>query len=67
MKKIAVGSALLLPVLSAHAALPAGVDTAFTDLQTDAATLFGYAMPVVISIAVAFWALKMVRRLIKSS
>lgn len=67
MNKKIIGLALLAPVVSAHAALPAGVDAAFTELSTDATTLFGYAMPVVISIAVAFWALKMVRRLIKSS
>lgn len=49
MKKLltaAVASTTFLAV-SAHAALPAEVDTAFTTLSTDATELFSKAWPVI--------------------
>lgn len=36
-----VGSALLVPVISAHAALPAEITTMYTDLATDFALYLG--------------------------
>lgn len=41
--KAAVASGALTLVSAAHAALPAGVDTGFTAIGTDATTLAGYA------------------------
>lgn len=48
----------LLAVQQAHAALPAGVETAITDAQVDGTTLAGLVLAVIIAIA----AFKYIRR-----
>jgi hypothetical protein len=48
----------LLAVQQAHAALPAGVETAITDAQADGTTLAGLVLAVIIAIA----AFKYIRR-----
>lgn len=66
MNKTLIGLALMAPFVAAQAALPAGIDTAFATLQTDATTLLDNAMPVILFLAGAFWAIKTVRRLIRA-
>lgn len=64
MKKILAGAtgALALVAINAQAALPTGVDTAFTDLQTDFTTVAGYATTAAIAVAVAFKVISMVKK-----
>ena len=60
MKKYAVaaGAAVSGLATSAHAALPAAVDTYFTELQTDIGTLTGYAW---VLVPLVFGALLMIK------
>jgi len=58
----AVGSALLLPVASVHAALPASVATGFTEMETDFESVFALAFPVLVTIVVAMIAWRYTRK-----
>lgn len=50
-KLAAAGTAVLGFVSSAHAALPASVSTSITDVGTDAATIGGLVLVVIVGIA----------------
>ena len=45
-----------------HAAVPAGVDTAFTTVGADAATVAGYAVPIVLSVLGLGLVIKLIKR-----
>lgn len=45
-----------------HAAVPAGVDTAFTAVGADAATVAGYAVPIVLSVLGLTLVIKLIKR-----
>lgn len=64
MKKLAIAAlaAGSMVSINAMAALPSGVDTAFTDLQTDFVTVAGYATTAAIAVTVAFKVISMVKR-----
>lgn len=64
MKKVlaTASGALALVAINAQAALPTGVDTAFTDLTTDFTTVAGYATSAAIAVAVAFKVISMVKK-----
>ena len=47
---------------SAVAAVPAGVDTAFTAVGADAATVAGYAVPIVLSVLGLTLVIKLIKR-----
>lgn len=52
--QVVVGSGLVITAGSASAALPTGVSTAFTALQTDGLALLDLAWPVATAITVGF-------------
>ncbi len=60
--KQAAGAALLGAAVSVQAAVPAGVDTAFSELLTDAGTVAGYAVPVVMGILALSVVIKLIKR-----
>lgn len=67
MKKIQLLLLSLLMFLTvtigqAFAAVPAGVATAFTELQTDFGTIMGYVWPVATSIMIGFGILALVKK-----
>jgi hypothetical protein len=64
MKKAiaSVLAATTLVSVNAMAALPTGVDTAFTDLSTDIGTLIGYATTAAIAAAVLWKVMSFVKR-----
>lgn len=51
-------------VSSAFAALPTGVDTAITAIQTDATTLSGYVAPVMLAILGFGVSFKLIKRFV---
>jgi len=60
-----VGAAALgvgMAVQQVHAALPTGVDTSITAIQTDATTLGGYVAPVLIAILGMTVGFKLIKR-----
>lgn len=59
-KVVAAGS--LLAGSLAHAAIPAAISTAFTDLQADATSLEGYVWPVIIFVTFALIVIKLFKR-----
>lgn len=54
--------ASMLVAGAAQAAVPAGVDTAFTAVGTDAATVAGYAVPIVLSVLGLTLVIKLIKR-----
>lgn len=68
LQKLNKGTALLLVSLmsivgSAHAALPAGATTAFSDMSDDFTELFGLAFTALVVITVAMIAWRYTRKL----
>lgn len=59
--RIAAGAALVVG-FGAHAALPDGVSTGFTQLQTDGLAMADLAWPVVISLTVSLILFKLYKR-----
>jgi hypothetical protein len=57
-----VGSVLALASASTFAALPTGVDTAFTTLEADILLVVGYATTAAIAIAVGWKVISMIKR-----
>ncbi len=55
-------SVLLLPLGTAHAALPEAATTAMTTLKTDAEALLTAAWPVVVAITVGFILIRLFKR-----
>lgn len=59
----AVGSALLIPVVSVQAAVPAAVSTTFTEMGSDFDTIFAAGFTVLAAITLAMIAWKYTRKL----
>lgn len=66
MRKLFVAAAIAAmgAASSAFAALPSGVDTAITAIQTDAATLSGYVAPVMLAILGFGVSFKLIKRFV---
>jgi len=63
----AVVALLLLSISNAYAALPAAVATAFTTASDDFGDLMDLAWPFIITVVVAFLAVKFFKRVIRKA
>ena len=61
---LGAGSTAVLLAQSASAALPAGVGTAMTAIETDALAMVDLAWPVVTAVAVSFILFKIFKRVV---
>lgn len=60
--KALVATTLAMVSGMVHAALPTGVDTAFTDLTTDIGTVAGFATSAALAVAVGWKLISMIQR-----